>query len=269
MAGARPVYYICDEEANWYPDPEDIRRKITPKTRAILLINPNNPTGVLYPRELLEEILDIAREHDLVVFADEIYDRLVMDGKEHTSVAALAPDLLVITMNGLSKSHIICGFRCGWMVISGARGRADDFISGIVSLASMRLCGNALTQLVIPAALADEESTKAMLVPGGRLYEQREVTVRELRKIPGVSVVKNDATFYIFPKLDVKRFHITDDEKFAMDFLHEKHVMIVPGRGFGWAQPDHFRIVMLPEPEVLEKAVHDLGDFLSTYRQQA
>ena len=269
MAGAKPVYYICDEESNWYPDPADIRRKITPKTKALLLINPNNPTGVLYPRELLEEILDIAREHDLVVFSDEIYDRLVMDGKEHTSVAALAPDLLVVTMNGLSKSHIICGFRCGWMVISGARGRADDFVNGVVSLASMRLCANALTQLVIPAALADEASTKAMLVPGGRLYEQREVTVRELRKIPGVSVVKNDATFYIFPKLDVKRFHITDDEKFAMDFLHEKHVMIVPGRGFGWAQPDHFRVVMLPEPEILEKAVHDLGDFLATYQQQA
>ena len=269
MAGAKPVYYICDEESNWYPDPADIRRKITPKTKALLLINPNNPTGVLYPRELLEEILDIAREHDLVVFSDEIYDRLVMDGKEHTSVAALAPDLLVVTMNGLSKSHIICGFRCGWMVISGARGRAEDFVNGVVSLASMRLCANALTQLVIPAALADEASTKAMLVPGGRLYEQREVTVRELRKIPGVSVVKNDATFYIFPKLDVKRFHITDDEKFAMDFLHEKHVMIVPGRGFGWAQPDHFRVVMLPEPEILEKAVHDLGDFLATYQQQA
>ncbi len=162
MAGAKPVYYICDEDSNWYPDPADIRRKITPKTRALLLINPNNPTGVLYPRALLEEILDIAREHDLVVFSDEIYDRLVMDGKEHTSVAALAPDLTVITMNGLSKSHIICGFRCGWMVISGARGRADDFVNGVVSLASMRLCANALTQLVIPAALADEASTKAM-----------------------------------------------------------------------------------------------------------
>ena len=268
MSGAVPVYYVCDEQANWFPDPADIRRKITSRTRAILLINPNNPTGVLYPKELLEEILEIAREHDLVVFSDEIYDRLVMDGKEHISTASLAPDLTVITTNGLSKSHIICGFRCGWMVISGPRGRADDFIDGVISLASMRLCANAVTQLVIPAALQDEASTKSMLVPGGRLYEQREVTVRELNRIPGVSVVKNDAAFYTFPRLDIRRFHITDDEKFAMDFLHAKHIMIVPGRGFGWAQPDHFRVVMLPEPEILERAVHDLGDFLSTYRQE-
>ena len=268
MSGAVPVHYICDESADWYPDPADIRRRITPRTRALLLINPNNPTGAVYPKKLLEEILDIAREHDLVVFSDEIYDRLVMDGKEHFSAAALAPDLTVITTNGLSKSHIICGFRCGWMVISGPRGRADDFIDGVISLASMRLCANAVTQLVIPAALADEASTKAMLVPGGRLYEQREATIRELRKIPGLSVVKNLAAFYIFPKLDAGRFRITDDEKFAMDFLHAKHIMIVPGRGFGWTQPDHFRIVMLPEPEILAQAMRDLGDFLSDYRQE-
>jgi alanine-synthesizing transaminase len=268
MAGANPVYYICDEDAHWYPDVEDIKRKINSRTKAILLINPNNPTGVVYPKELLEEILEIARQHKLMVFSDEIYDRLVMDGKEHYSIAALAPDLPVITMNGLSKSHIICGFRCGWMVLSGMRGRADDLVDGIVSLASMRLCANALTQLVIPAALADTESTEAMVVPGGRLYEQREATISEMKKIPGISVVKNDATFYIFPKLDVKRFNITNDEQFAMDFLHEKHVMIVPGRGFGWEKPDHFRVVMLPEPEILRDAVRKLGDFLATYRQK-
>ncbi|MCR5485014.1 MAG: pyridoxal phosphate-dependent aminotransferase [Clostridiales bacterium] len=267
LAGAKPVHYICDEKANWYPDLDDIKKKITPKTRAIVIINPNNPTGALYPKELLVELVQIARENDLIVFSDEIYDRLVFDEEEHISTATLAPDLLVVTMNGLSKSHIICGFRCGWMVISGAKESAKDFIAGIVSLASMRLCSNALTQLVIPAALSDPESTKAMIVPGGRLYEQREATCRELDKIPGLTYVRNKAAFYIFPKLDVEKFNITDDQQFAMDYLHSKNVMIIPGRGFSWDKPDHFRIVMLPEADVLAKAMRDLGDFLATYRQ--
>lgn len=267
IAGAKPVHYICDEESNWYPDINDIKSKITPKTKAIVIINPNNPTGALYPKEVLEELVAVAREHQLVVFSDEIYDRLVMDDLEHISTATLAPDLLVCTMNGLSKSHIICGFRCGWMVVSGAKDSAKDFIAGLVQLSAMRLCANALMQLVIPAALNDPDSTREMIVPGGRLYEQREATCRELEKIEGISFVKNSAAFYIFPKIDVKKFNITDDQQFAMDYLHSKNVMIIPGRGFSWDKPDHFRIVMLPEPEKIAKAMRDLGDFLKDYRQ--
>ena len=267
IAGAKPVHYICDEQSNWYPDINDIKSKITSKTKAIVIINPNNPTGALYPREVLEEIVAVAREHELVIFSDEIYDRLVMDDLEHISTATLAPDLLVCTMNGLSKSHIICGFRCGWMVVSGAKDSAKDFIAGLVQLSAMRLCANALMQLVIPAALADPDSTREMIVPGGRLYEQREATCRELEKIEGISFVKNSAAFYLFPKLDIKKFNITDDQQFAMDYLHSKNVMIIPGRGFSWDKPDHFRIVMLPEPEKIAKAMRDLGDFLKDYRQ--
>ncbi len=267
IAGAKPVHYICDEQSLWYPDIEDIKSKITSKTKAIVLINPNNPTGALYPVELLEKLVAIAREHQLVIFSDEIYDRLVMDDLQHVSTATLCPDLLCITMNGLSKSHIVCGFRCGWMVVSGAKENASDFIAGLVQLSAMRLCANALMQLVIPAALNDPESTREMIVPGGRLYEQREACCRELDKIEGISYVKNSAAFYIFPKLDIKRFNITDDQQFAMDYLHSKHVMIIPGRGFSWKEPDHFRIVMLPEAEQLAKAMRDLGDFLKDYRQ--
>ena len=267
IAGATPVHYICDEQSNWYPDINDIKSKITPKTKALVIINPNNPTGALYPKEVLEELVQIAREHELVVFSDEIYDRLVMDDLEHISTATLAPDLLVCTMNGLSKSHIVCGFRCGWMVVSGAKENAKDFIAGLVQLSAMRLCANALMQLVIPAALNDPESTREMIVPGGRLYEQREATCRELAKIDGISFVKNSAAFYLFPKIDVKKFNITDDQQFAMDYLHSKNVMIIPGRGFSWKEPDHFRIVMLPEPEQIAKAMRDLGDFLKDYRQ--
>ena len=267
IAGAKPVHYICDEQSNWYPDIKDIKSKITPKTKALVLINPNNPTGALYPREVLEELVAVAREHQLVIFSDEIYDRLVMDDLEHISTATLAPDLLVCTMNGLSKSHIVCGFRCGWMVVSGAKDSAKDFIAGLVQLSAMRLCANALMQLVIPAALDDPYSTRELIVPGGRLYEQREATCRELEKIEGISFVKNSAAFYIFPKLDVKKFNITDDQQFAMDYLHSKNVMIIPGRGFSWKEPDHFRIVMLPEPEKIAKAMRDLGDFLKDYRQ--
>ena len=267
IAGAKPVHYICDEQSNWYPDIKDIKSKITPKTKALVLINPNNPTGALYPREVLEELVAVAREHQLVVFSDEIYDRLVMDDLEHISTATLAPDLLVCTMNGLSKSHIVCGFRCGWMLVSGAKDSAKDFIAGLVQLSAMRLCANALMQLVIPAALDDPYSTRELIVPGGRLYEQREATCRELEKIEGISFVKNSAAFYIFPKLDVKKFNITDDQQFAMDYLHSKNVMIIPGRGFSWKEPDHFRIVMLPEPEKIAKSMRDLGDFLKDYRQ--
>ncbi|MBQ0010321.1 MAG: aminotransferase class I/II-fold pyridoxal phosphate-dependent enzyme [Ruminococcus sp.] len=266
IAGAKPVFYTCDESSDWVPDLRDIQSKITLKTKALVLINPNNPTGALYPREILEQIVAIAKEHHLVLFSDEIYDRLLMDGKEHTSTSAVAQDdVVVITMNGLSKSHIICGFRCGWMMITGKPEEYDEIMQGMVKYTSMRLCGNALTQLVVPAALADHESTDAMMRPGGRLYEQREVTIREIAKIPQLSVVKNSAAFYVFPKIDKKICPIDDDRKFAMDLLHEKHILIVPASGFDYPGNDHFRIVMLPEPEILAGAVREIGDFLSHY----
>lgn len=267
ITGAKPVLYRCDESSGWYPDVADIRSKITPKTKAMLLINPNNPTGAVYPLEILLDIIKLAWEHDIVLISDEIYDRLVMDGLTTYSTAALAPELPVITCNGLSKSHIICGFRCGWMCVSGPDSFTKPMIEAVQKLASMRLCGNALTQLVIPAALADSASTQAMLVPGGRLYEQREATCRALDDIPGITYVKNHAAFYLFPRIDAKRFHITSDKQFAMDVLHATHVLFVPGSGFDWAEPDHFRLVMLPQPEVMAKAMGDIGKFLETYQQ--
>ena len=266
IAEAKPVLYRCDEANNWYPDLDDIRRKITKKTKAILVINPNNPTGAVYPMETILEIIGIAWEHNLVIIADEIYDRLVMDGMEPVSVAALAPDLPVVTCNGLSKSHIICGFRCGWMVFSGPKGELDDVKAGVMKLASMRLCGNALTQLVIPAALVDSESTREMVLPGGRLFEQREATCAGLDRIDGVSYVKSRAAFYLFPKLEKEKFDFESDEDFAMKFLHEQHVLVIPGSGFDWHEDIRFRIVMLPEPAVLTKAMDDLKYFLSRHR---
>ena len=268
LASAKPVFYVCDEQAHWYPDINDIRSKITSRTKAIVLINPNNPTGVLYTEELLLQIAELAREYGLLVFSDEIYDRLVMDGLKHTSFAALAPDLPVITMNGLSKSHCLCGYRCGWMVISGPRELTEEYKKGIIQLTSLRLCANTLAQLVIPAALEDMETPTSMIMPGGRIYEQREATASELEKIDGLSFVKNDAAFYVFPRLDVKKFNITDDRKFARDLLHATHILLVPGSGFDWAQPDHFRIVMLPEAEELRSAMRRMGEFLDGYRQK-
>ena len=267
LASGKPVFYVCDEQAHWYPDIQDIKSKITDKTKAIVLINPNNPTGVLYPEELLLQIAELAREHGLLIFSDEIYDRLVMDGLKHTSFAALAPDLPVITMNGLSKSHCLCGYRCGWMVISGPRELTAEYKQGIIQLTSLRLCSNTLAQLVIPAALEDMETPTSMVLPGGRIFEQREATVSELQKINGLSFVKNDAAFYIFPRLDIKKFHITDDRKFARDLLHATNILLVPGSGFDWSAPDHFRIVMLPEAEELRTAIRKMGTFLDGYVQ--
>ncbi|HAE16806.1 MAG TPA: aminotransferase [Erysipelotrichaceae bacterium] len=264
LAGAKPVYYRCAEENRWMPDTEHIRSLINDRTKAILLINPNNPTGVLYDEEIVKEILQIAREHHLIVFSDEIYDRLVMDGKVHQSCAKLAPDLPVLTFNGLSKSHIICGFRCGWVILSSPDHELDEIRDALERLSSMRLCGNTLTQLVIPAALNDPESTKALLVPGGRLYEQRKAVVDVISRAEGMSVVPNDAAFYVFPKFDAQRYHITDDRDFGMGVLKEKHILIVPGSGFGYPTPDHFRIVMLPEAGELAKAVQDIADYLHT-----
>ena len=249
------------------PDPEDIARKITPRTKAIVIINPNNPSGAVYSRETLLAIADIARKNKLVLLADEIYDRLIMDGLDHYSVAALAPDVPCITFNGLSKSHIICGFRCGWMVLSGPKGELDDIKSAITQLASMRLCGNALTQLVIPAALVDSESTRAMLVPGGRLYEQRRATVETLSKFEGVNLVPNKAAFYLFPGFDSEMYDFKDGHDLAMKFLHEKHVLVIPGSGFDWNEDLRVRIVMLPDADRLARAMEDLGDFLKHHKR--
>lgn len=268
LAGAKPVYYVCDEKSGWNPDVEDLKSKVTSKTRAMVIINPNNPTGVLYDTQVLQDMLQVAREHDLIVFSDEIYDRLVMDGLEHVSTASLAPDLTVVTMNGLSKSHCLCGYRCGWMVISGPKERTMDYRRGIVELTSMRLCSNALAQLVIPAALEDMQTPRSMVSPGGRLYEQRKATIEALEQIDGISFVKNVAAFYMFPKLDVKKFNITSDKKFARDLLRATNILVVPGSGFDWADPDHFRLVMLPQAEQLRDAMQRMGKFLDGYRQE-
>lgn len=268
LAGGNVVHYVCDEQSDWYPDIDDIRSKITDKTKAIVIINPNNPTGVLYPKELLLEIIQIARESGLLIFADEIYDRLVMDGKQHISLASLTEDVPVITLNGLSKSHCLCGYRCGWMVISGPRELTEDYRQGIIQLTSLRLCANTMAQIVIPAALDDMETPASMIRPGGRIYEQREATVRELEKINGLSFVKNDAAFYVFPKLDVKKFNITNDKQFAHDLLDATNILLVPGSGFDWKDPDHFRIVMLPQADVLSDAIRRMGTFLDGYKQK-
>ena len=268
LCGAKPVYYRCDESSGWNPDVQDLRSKITSRTRALVIINPNNPTGALYDTQVLLDMLQAAREHNLIVFSDEIYDRLVMDGLEHISTAALAPDLVVVTMNGLSKSHCLCGYRCGWMVISGPRAQTEDYRKGIVQLTSMRLCSNALAQLVIPAALEDMETPASMVRPGGRMYEQRKATLEALDKIDGISYVKNVAAFYLFPKLDAKKFNITSDKKFAADLLEATNILVVPGSGFDWAEQDHFRLVMLPEAVKMSEAMAKMGRFLDTYRQK-
>ena len=267
LTGAKPVYYRCDEASGWNPDVADLRSKVTAKTKAMVIINPNNPTGVLYDTEVLKQMLQVAREHDLIVFSDEIYDRLVMDGLEHISSAALAPDLTVITMNGLSKSHSLCGYRCGWMVISGPKAKTEHYRRGIVELTSMRLCSNALAQLVIPAAMEDAETPASMVRPGGRIYDQRQATIEVLKDIPGLSFVKNVAAFYMFPRLDAKKFNITSDKVFARDLLRATNILVVPGSGFDWKEPDHFRLVLLPEASQLQEAMIRMGRFLETYRQ--
>ncbi|MBS5934647.1 MAG: pyridoxal phosphate-dependent aminotransferase [Clostridiales bacterium] len=268
LAGGKAVHYVCDEQSEWNPDIEDIKKKITSKTKGIVVINPNNPTGALYPKEILEQIVQVAREHELILFADEIYDRLVMDDLEHTALASLAPDLFTISFNGLSKSHRVAGFRSGWMCLCGDKSKVKGYIEGINLLASMRLCSNVPSQYIIQTALGGYQSADELLLPGGRVYEQREFVYNALKEIPGVSVVKPKAAFYIFPKLDSKKFNIKNDEQFALDFLREKKVLIVQGTGFNWKDPDHFRIVYLPNVIELKSATDKLADFLSTYRQK-
>ncbi|KAF1297714.1 aminotransferase [Enterococcus sp. JM4C] len=268
LAGGKPVHYICDEEAEWYPDIQDIKSKVTSRTKAIIVINPNNPTGALYPKELLEEIVEVARQNDLIIYSDEIYDRLVMDGLQHIPIATLAPDRFVVTLNGLSKSHRVAGFRVGWMVLSGDKSRVKGYIQGLNMLSSMRLCSNVLSQQIIQTALGGYQSVDKLLLPGGRVYEQREFIYNAINDIPGLSAVKPKAAFYIFPKIDTKRFNIKNDEQFVLDFLHEHQVLLVHGGGFNWNQPDHFRIVYLPKLEDLKMTAEKMREFLATYKQK-
>lgn len=268
LAGGKAVHYICDEESEWNPDLADIRSKITTKTKGIVLINPNNPTGAVYPKEILEGIVKIAREFDLIIFSDEIYDRLLMDDYTHLPIATLAPDRPVITFGGLSKSHRVAGFRVGWMVISGDKKHIKGYIEGLNMLSSMRLCSNVLSQQIIQTALGGYQSSDELLLPGGRIYEQREYIYQAINEIPGLSAVKPKAAFYMFPKIDTKKFNIKDDEKFVLDFLHEYHVLMVHGGGFNWQEPDHFRIVYLPNLEDLKTVTTDLQEFLASYQQK-
>lgn len=267
LAGGKVVHYVCDEQAEWYPDIEDIKKKINDRTKAIVVINPNNPTGALYSKEILQEIVNVAREHQLIIFSDEIYDRLVMDEEKHISIASLAPDLFCVTFSGLSKSHMIAGFRIGWMTLSGNKEIARDYMEGIKMLSNMRLCSNVPAQSVVQTALGGYQSVNDYIVPGGRIYEQREYIYNALTDIPGISAVKPKAAFYLFPKIDVKKFNISNDEKFALDLLRDKKILLIHGGGFNWQTQDHFRIVYLPRVEVLKEAVGKIADFLEYYHQ--
>ena len=267
LAGGNPVHYICDEQNEWNPDLADIEKKVTPATKAIVIINPNNPTGAVYSREILEGIVEIARKHQLMIFADEIYDRLIMDGFEHISIASLAPDLPCVTFSGLSKSHMVCGYRVGWMILSGNLRCMRDFILGVNMLSNMRLCSNVPAQSIVQTALGGYQSVNEYIRPGGRVYEQRNYVYEALNQIDGITAVKPKAAFYIFPKMDIKKFNITDDEQFALDLLHQKKILITRGGGFNWGEPDHFRIVYLPRMEVLKESMEDLADFFAHYRQ--
>ena len=267
LAGGNAVHYVCDEKSNWYPDIDDIKSKITSNTKAIVVINPNNPTGSLYPKDVLEQIVDIARQNDLIIFADEIYDRLVMDGKKHTAIASLAPDVFCVSMNGLSKSHRICGFRVGWMVLSGPKKNVKGYIEGLNMLANMRLCANVLSQHVIQTSLGGYQSVDELLIPGGRIYEQREFITNTVNAIPGLSAVKPDAGLYIFPKIDRNMYDIEDDEEFCLRLLKKEKVLLVQGKGFNWNEPDHFRIVYLPRVEELADLGNKIERVLSYYKR--
>lgn len=267
LSGGVAVHYVCDEENEWYPNIQDIKNKISNKTKGIVIINPNNPTGSLYPKEILEQIIEIAKENNLIIFSDEIYDRLVFDGLEHISIASLTKDVSVVTFSGLSKSHMLAGFRIGWMCITGNKSMIKDYIKGLNLLSSMRLCSNVPGQSIIEKALKNNEETKKLLQKGGRLYEQREYIYNRLNNIPGITVVKPKAAFYIFPKIDIKKYNILDDEKFVLDFLKEKHVLIVSGTGFNYNNVDHARIVYLADIKKLESAMDNLEEFLSNYKQ--
>jgi alanine-synthesizing transaminase len=268
LGGGTSVHYICDEQSEWYPDIEDIKSKITPNTKGIVVINPNNPTGAVYPKSVLMEIVKLAEQHNLIIFSDEIYDRILYDDYEHVATASLTDKVLCVTFNGLSKSHRIAGFRAGWMVLSGNKADAKDYIEGIHMLASMRLCSNALAQYTIQTALGGYQSINEYIVPGGRLREQRDLAYELINQIPGLSCVKPKGAFYAFPKVDVKRFNIKDDTMFIKDLLLEKKVLLVQGTGFNWPEPDHFRIVFLPSTDDLKRAIGLIASFLADYRQE-
>jgi alanine-synthesizing transaminase len=267
LGGGTPVHYVCDESDGWQPDLDDIRAKVTERTKAIVVINPNNPTGAVYTREVLEGIAEIAREHSLLLLADEIYDRILFDGARHIPMASVAPDLLCLTFNGLSKTYRVAGFRSGWVVITGPKSHAHGFLEGITLLASTRLCPNVPAQHAVQAALSGVQSIDALIAPTGRLHEQRDAAWEGLEEIPGVTCVKPQGALYAFPRLDPEVHEIRDDQKLVLDFLMAEHVLLVPGTGFNWATPDHLRIVTLPEARVLTEAIERLGNFLSSYRQ--
>ena len=268
LSGGTPVHYLCDEQSDWLPDIADIRAKVTANTRAIVVINPNNPTGALYPDAVLREIVEVARQHQLVILADEIYDKTLYDGQKHTSIAALAEDLLCLTYNGLSKNYRSCGYRAGWMVVSGEKRHARDYIEGLNMLASMRLCSNTPGQLAIQTALGGYQSIDDLVAPAGRLGRQRDLAYKLLCEIPGVSVVKPKAALYMFPRLDPKMYPIADDQQFAYELLAEEKVLIVQGTGFNWATPDHFRIVFLPNSDDLAEAIGRIARFLGHYAKR-
>jgi alanine-synthesizing transaminase len=268
LAGGRPVHYVCDEQADWAPDVDDIASKITDRTRAIVVINPNNPTGAVYPRPVLEAIAELARRHDLILMADEIYDKILFDGATHTSVAAVAPDLLCLTFNGLSKAYRVAGFRSGWLAITGPKEHARSYIEGLTILANMRLCANVPAQHAIQVALGGYQSINELILPGGRLLEQRNVAHELLNQIEGVSCTKPQGALYLFPRLDPDVYAVDDDEKFALDLLRDQKLLIVQGTGFNWPTPDHFRLVFLPRVEELEDAVGRIEKFLATYARR-
>ncbi|MEW6561840.1 MAG: pyridoxal phosphate-dependent aminotransferase [Pseudomonadota bacterium] len=268
LAGGTPRHYVCDEQSDWMPDLADIRAKINASTRAIVLINPNNPTGALYSDDLLKEIVEIARQHKLIVFADEIYDKVLYDGATHTSIASLADDVLFVTMNGLSKNYRACGYRSGWMVVSGAKKQAQDYIDGLNILASMRLCSNVPGQFAIQTALGGYQSINDLVAPGGRLARQRDLAHQLLTDIPGVTCVKPKAALYLFPRLDPAMYPIEDDQKFILELLETEKVLVVQGTGFNWMNPDHFRVVFLPNGDDLQEAVGRIARFLEYYRKR-
>lgn len=267
LAGGKAVHYMCDEESDWYPDIKDIESKITPKTKAIVVINPNNPTGAVYPTEILKQLAELAERHHIAVFCDEIYDKILYDGVQHTSLASLISDTFCITFNGISKNYRAAGFRAAWMVLSGNKKMAEDYIEGLDLLSNMRLCSNVPGQYAIQTALGGYQSINDLVVPGGRLYEQRTLCHQLLTDIPGITCVKAKGSLYMFPKIDTEKFNIKDDQKFVLDLLTEKHILLVNGRGFNWEKPDHFRVVFLPRVEDLTKALTMMKDFLAHYKQ--